>query len=146
MFKVVDLLDSTEKRLAIAKKVYCDFVGKSKNGGLTLTRYDGIILVDDDYDKWLANFIDYDDSLEGVIEAILCGKLDGDISDCYNQLCSDCPALYSRISSGEYNGDLSELVEYLKEQKLNDWQIEDIFNEIGEDIESALTSEEEPLD
>lgn len=145
MFKASKVIDNAESRLAIAQKAYYDFSGKSKSG-LTLTRYGDIILVDDDYDKWLADFDDYDDSFEDVVEYILSGAEEDDVSDYYDRLCANCPVLYSRIGSGEHNNDLHGLVECLRAHELTDEQIEMIFDEIGEDLESALIPEEESVD
>jgi hypothetical protein len=138
MFKALELIEEYKIRFENAEKIYRDFSGNSKNG-LTVTRYGNFVLVDDDSDKWIAYFDDYDDALEYIIKDVISGNI-VDICDCYNDLCYECPAMYSRIGSGEYNKNLDNFVEVLKKNKVTDDQIKIIFEEIGEDLESVLTN------
>jgi hypothetical protein len=141
MLKARDLIANTEDRLDIAGKIYRDLSGSSRTG-LSVKRYGKIVLIDDNNDKWLVNFDDYDDSLEDVIEYILSGREDDDYSYYYNRFYSTCPSLYSRVGPGKYNANLPGLVQYLKNCDLTNDQIEIVFNEIGENLMSALTTDE----
>lgn len=132
-----NVIDEVQSNLEVAEKLYKDFAGKKREGGLCLSFYVKYLIVDDGQDRWLGEVEDYQSALDDVCKKAMEGKYGDDgISDAYSDLCSDCGAMYSRIGTGEYNGNIGELVAELG-KTLSRGTIGEICEELGIDLDDA---------
>jgi hypothetical protein len=124
-----------------AEDIFADLSGQ-KQRGLTLTHYGPYLIVDDDQDRWLCHEVDYQEACDKVLADAVAGKYTDDDGDgeWYSDLCGECQALYSRIGSGLHNDDVPGL-EKLLLQDLAEEQVQEIFGELGIEIEEEVDAE-----
>lgn len=110
------------KRIARAESIFADLSGNAKGyDTITLSYYGDYVVCDDGQDRWLAPTEEYQSAIDTVLNRCLGkGRYMGDEDSedrkaAYDDLCSDCPALYSNIGSGSYNSKKSELLDLLAE-------------------------------
>lgn len=142
---ITDARDESERRLKRAEELYDDFAGKMEHGGLTLHTVGGYVLVDDDSDRWIAATSDYVDALKTVLTAVIekghyLDDSEGKSAP-YDALCSECPALYSRIGAGLHNDDVSSLLEKLAET-LEEDDVNEIAEYLGIELDYEVEAEE----
>ncbi len=107
------------ERIARAESIFADLSGNAD--GITLSYYGDYVVCDDGQDRWLAPTEDYQSAVDTVLSRCLdkgCYLSDEDSEDrkaAYDDLCSDCPALYSNLGAGSYNVKKSELFDLLAE-------------------------------
>jgi len=115
------------------------FVGEFRRAAL-------LSVCDDGQDRWLAPTEEYQSAIDTVLNRCLdkghyMGDEDSedreDRKAAYDDLCSECPAMYSNIGSGSYNAKKSELLDLLAET-LDEDTVSEVADQLHIEIEESV--------
>jgi hypothetical protein len=125
-------LAEAEGNLELARRIWRDLSGgNSDHSGVSIEIVGPYLLVSDTQDVWLTTTEEYQDALDSIVKNAANGEYDSENeSEAYSDLCGECPAMFSVIGQGEYNGRIPELIERIS-ACVSESEVEEICERIG---------------